>query len=368
MKNKYIATIVLHALGDTIGFKNGEWEFYGPDIINDNLLPVLELVYQFIGLGGVNGINLQGWQVSDDTLLHIDITKSLLNTTNNIDDIIKLIINRFIKTKKKYFISNIDKNLKTLLTHERAPGFTTMRSITALENNEKIKYDETSGGNGAAMRTLAVGLAYYNNLDKLIEISIKTSKITHTSAIGYLAGLTSAYMVSLAIQNINIEKWPFMLIDLLESNKVIKYINMNNKSEVKDYQIYLDKWKKYIELRFDNYKPNRDIMYNNFLYRTKFYLNNFVDPVYSRVPGESGYGVTIMAYDSLLDSGPYWEKLIFYSMLHIGDTDTVGCIAAGLYGALYGFGDVPESNLKYLEFKDKLYNLGEKLYNKFYTI
>jgi ADP-ribosylglycohydrolase len=52
-------------------------------------------------------------------------------------------------------------------------------------------------------------------------------------------------------------------------------------------------------------------------------------------------------------------------MLHIGDSDTTGCIAAGLYGAMYGFGDVPENNLKYLELKDKTYQFGKKLYEIF---
>ncbi len=42
-------------------------------------------------------------------------------------------------------------------------------------------------------------------------------------------------------------------------------------------------------------------------------------------------------------------------MLHSGDTDTTGCIAAGFYGAYYGYGDVPKDiinnieNIKYIK-------------------
>ena len=88
MKTKYNALLILHALGDTIGFKNGDWEFNYYDK-STTLEYVNELIYEFIALGGVNGINLRDWRVSDDTFFHIAICKSLLhydvnNDTNNI--------------------------------------------------------------------------------------------------------------------------------------------------------------------------------------------------------------------------------------------------------------------------------------------
>jgi ADP-ribosylglycohydrolase len=73
----------------------------------------------------------------------------------------------------------------------------------------------------------------------------------------------------------------------------------------------------------------------------------------------------IMAFDALLDCDGCWEKLIVYSMLHSGDSDTIGAVAAGLYGAKYGFGDVPDKMLTHLERKDELENLASKLYDKF---
>ena len=72
-----------------------------------------------------------------------------------------------------------------------------------------------------------------------------------------------------------------------------------------------------------------------------------------------------MAYDSILDCTGNWEKLLIYSGLHIGNTIAVATIAGAWYGAYYGWGDVPNNNLKYLEFKKELYDLGNKIYKKY---
>ena len=72
-----------------------------------------------------------------------------------------------------------------------------------------------------------------------------------------------------------------------------------------------------------------------------------------------------MSYDALLDARDNWEKLIYYSMLHVGDSDTVGAIAGGLYGALYGFKNVPDNLLAHIEQKNILYEISEKIFNKF---
>jgi hypothetical protein len=56
MKENYIATFILHALGDTIGFNNSDWEFnYSKE---SDLFTVIELICEFIDFGGVNGIDL----------------------------------------------------------------------------------------------------------------------------------------------------------------------------------------------------------------------------------------------------------------------------------------------------------------------
>ena len=44
--------------------------------------------------------------------------------------------------------------------------------------------------------------------------------------------------------------------------------------------------------------------------------------------------------------------------------DTVGAIAGGIYGALYGFKNVPERLLEHIEKKEEIEELAIKLYEK----
>jgi ADP-ribosylglycohydrolase len=78
--------------------------------------------------------------------------------------------------------------------------------------------------------------------------------------------------------------------------------------------------------------------------------------------GGNGPTSVIMAYDGLADCDGNWEKLMYYTMLHGGDSDTVGAIAGGFYGILYGYGNVPMRLLENIEMKDKLIDIAKKLY------
>jgi len=362
-EEKYIATLILHALGDTIGFKNGEWEFnYDMRVVPLNL--TLELLYEFISLGGINAINLDGWNVSDDTIMSMAIADGLIENYKNFNNLYDIF-------KKNYLIAYKEMDEALELKKNRHPGLTTIKSLDKLSKNKdwrKFTYDPLSGGAGASMRTAPIGLAFYgiNNRDKLIEVAIESSKMTHNSAIGYLGGLTTALYTAFAIEEIDITKWPYLMLELVDSERVRKYCNNNNDDEKRDYDEYIKYWKRYLETRFVNNEPVKTRAHTNLIFRIKYQYDNFVkDSKYSTMVGESGYSSTIMAYDSLIDAGNVWEKLVIYSMIHIGDSDTVGCIAGAWYGALYGFGDVPKNNLKYLEYKDRLTNIAKELFKKF---
>ena len=55
-----------------------------------------------------------------------------------------------------------------------------------------------------------------------------------------------------------------------------------------------------------------------------------------------------------------WKELCYRAVLHGGDNDSTGCIAAAWFGALYGFKTVPKINyevrisLVYLKIKNNL--------------
>jgi ADP-ribosylarginine hydrolase len=376
MEERYIATVVLHAVGDMIGFKNGEWEFNFNKKTSDITLNTNnEILYDFISLGGINDIDFSKWWVSDDTIMHLVVIDSLLEyqTDNNFDSFYKY-MHGLMKGAYLHMVED-EKNGK-----HRFMGDVTQRYIKKLSpNTDKIlkdarhmPYDPMSGGAGAAMRTSCIGLAYNGeeNRNKLIELSIESSRMTHNSPIGYLGGLTVALFVAFAIEGIDLYEWPYKLLEILESDKSKQFIRKNTnyeEDEIHDYETYISYWQRYIDTRFDDNIPIKTRAHANIIYRIRYHYNNFTaDNSKSMTVGDTGYSAPIMAYDALLDCDKKWEPLIVYSALHIGDSDTVACIACSWFGALYGFKNIPESNIKYLEFKKDLFDNGKKLYKKYY--
>jgi ADP-ribosylarginine hydrolase len=360
IEEKYISTMLLHALGDTIGFKNGEWEFYQKNNLYGS---TLEKLYEFIDLGGINHINLKNWIVSDDTILHMAIARSLLMPYNNFDDLenntVKMIVksndvmqNDIKNNKNRYIGNSVEKH-----------------SFLLKENNnwKNFEFDKMGGGNGASMRNNCIGLAFFgkNNRDKLINYAINSSKMTHVNPIGWLGGLSTALFTSFILEDINIQKWIPEMLQIIESENVKKYLNPNNKEEQLAFDEFVQCWKTYYESRFIRGKLIKPKSHSNLIQRLIFYNNIFdINPL-SKM-GLSGYAAVIVAYDCLLDSGNNWEKLVIYSMINVFDSDTIGAIAGGLFGTLYGMKNVPNENLKYLEFKDNLIKIGKLLYKKYF--
>ena len=366
-KDKCISIFLLHALGDTIGFKNGIWEFNFGNANYGDIRITIEIISEFISLGGISHIDLKDWNISDDTLLNYEIAKFILNIKNKVyneDDIIKL---------KKNISKMLEEQIK--LKIERGFGSTTFRSIQAWDDKtdqRHARYNIYSGGNGCSMRTFPIGISYHKDedLDKLIDTSIITSKLTHNSPIGFLGGFITAYFIKLALNDISIEKWPFLVIKMLESDKIKSYIDSDNDNIYFDYRNSIKVWKKYIELFFsEDKKPLKLKTSENLISRFKIMYD--IDKSlleienYKNIAGGNGQSAIIMAYNAVLDCEGNWEKLVYYSMLHGGDSDTVGAIAGGFYGAIYGSSDVPEHLLKHLEMKKELIEIGEKFYERY---
>jgi len=356
-KERIIACIILHALGDTIGFKNGEWEFnYGSNDKHDILKSITnEILYEFIELGGINDISLKGWHISDDTLFHMVVMESITSDYRDIDDLLKITISKHIHMLSKM---KDDENNGI----HRYPGNTTIKNIQKLKNGVKIPYNINDGGAGAAMKTLCIGLLY-DDVSNIMKISIEISRLTHNSTIGYLGGFVSALFTHYALKQIPINMWPFKLLEIFDSNAIDDYIRDTHGIEYfkKDKEVFIDKWKKYIDDKFEDKLPKYKKSSRHLIYRMDYYKKNISS---GKIIGSVGDDSVIIAYDCLLDSKKSWEKLVIYSMLNIGDSDTLGCIAGGWYGALYGMDRVPKKNLKYLEMKSDIIELANKLIKK----
>jgi ADP-ribosylglycohydrolase len=365
IKDKYLLTFVLHALGDTIGFKNSDWKM-DYDRRGD-IGTINEFVYEFIDLGGVNGIDISNWLISSDTIYHMAIANSVL---------------KFKKVVDKLFIDNTKNNIirayNRMISDKknrifRYEGATTARYLEQNKMKEgfdasNLPYDSKSGGNGVAGRSLCIGLAFWKeeDLNKLVEVSVKLGTITHNSPLGFLSGMTTALFTSFAIREIDITKWPHMLIKILESDLVKNFIKTEITEVQFDYMDYVRYWKKYIDTRFVDEKPIKSRSTSNLIFRIKYYYENFVKGTKSSGIAVSGFCAVIMAYDALLDCDGIWEKIIFYAILNPSDSSTVGAIAGGLYGAIYGLGDIPNKMLEHIEEGNELIKLGNKFYKNFY--
>ena len=83
------------------------------------------------------------------------------------------------------------------------------------------------------------------------------------------------------------------------------------------------------------------------------------------------YEAPMIAYEALLntwrpegDKRRQWIYLCEHSMLHGGDSDSTGIIAAACWGAMEGYTGVLENHYKNLEYRDRLASLGKKIHQK----
>jgi ADP-ribosylarginine hydrolase len=98
----------------------------------------------------------------------------------------------------------------------RAPGMTCIRSAKLLRNDgsnwRDLPFSSAGGGCGASMRAACIGLYFYNNMDKLIEVSIETGRTTHHNPLGYLGSFVAALFTAFSIQNIPSNEWLYLLL------------------------------------------------------------------------------------------------------------------------------------------------------------
>lgn len=372
-KKKFKACMVLAGLGDVIGYNNGIYEFnnsneftintIGHNFVEEGSNYTNFIIFDFISKCGFYNCPLPDMTISDDTILHLSVAKALIDSDEN---------NLFTNIEKN-MIKEINTPEKiTIMVNKYGIGNVTLDSLKKIINGShwsKLPYIEHGGGTGGCMRSMCIGLVYSNieQREKLIKIALLSTRITHNNTIAWLGSITCAFLISLAINNIEPNKWIFELISLLDSNIIDDIVKENIHEDyyyyMKDKKIFVDKWKKYQQIRFDKYKlrENKLMIFPN--YRSKFYHDTFSYDKNRIYPGAGGDDSVIIAYDALLDAKDNWEKLVIYSMLHVGDSDTTGSIAAAFYGATYGVTKMAKIMTKKFKMTDELSNIGSQLYD-----
>lgn len=370
-KNSNSYYSILYAIiGDIIGFGNGHTEFnYGFSQLVKSSKHALEIsaytsrhIFDFIYNGGFSGFKINNFKASDDSVLLLAVFDGVNESLNKSDDlIVETIKNKLVS----YYINDKDKT-------DRYYGNRTILSLERIfekkQDWKKRSFSSAAGGCGASIRCMPIGLFYsgVKNREKLMNISIESSRVTHNNPIGYLGGFASALFTALAIEKIHPEKWIKELIKYFEDDTIYNYIknkfSTNFKDEVDSHineaNNFYEGLLKYYKWTFtddiiDSFKDKISMTYlphRNFLFYKKF-----GDPrLYN--PGANGLDSILIAYDSLLQSQGNFEKLIYLSMLHAGDSDSTGCIAGAFFGAYYGNINLPD-NLTDIEFKNQLNDL-----------
>lgn len=373
---KYQASIYLAGIGDKIGFGNGKREKNFLDEIittdNPNWKLIGEgvssiLIFRFISEGAITGLDLTSLMFSDDTLMHLDTIKGLNYNYKDRDDLYNEICKYYLESFK-----NMEYARDVLLAGRQT--LEAIKNISSGVNWRNFSYNKSAGGNGGLMRTMCIGLAFYqsNSLLKLIESAIMISSITHPNCISFIGSIVSALFTSYALRDMNPETWIFELKTLLESDIIYNIIEKIKPSYIEffieDKKLFLYKLLTYIETSFEDY--NYLISDNNprAIYpwkRMLYYYENFSSNKKILFPGAGADDCIIIAYDCIMMSKNNYEKLIYVSMMNIGDTDTIGTLCSAWYGALYGFNKVP-SNLIDGEFYNVAKVYGSELYIKYY--
>jgi ADP-ribosylarginine hydrolase len=375
--DNYFASIYLAMIGDKIGFGNGDRERnYMSKMIesdsNQNFNSIIEgitnmLLFRFIAEGGITGLNMENLLISDDTEMHFGTLNGLISDYKTRNELYNNITNRYLEIFK-----DIGYMRDKLLA-----GRQTIEAIKSIKNGvdwRNFSYNNSAGGSGGPMRTMCIGLAFHQttSLLKLIETTIMITSITHPNCIAFIGSIASSLFTSYALRGLNPETWIFELINLLQSDVIdgiigrIKPLYIEYFKE--DKKLFLHKLLTYVETSFSDYNYIISELNVRSIYparRMIYYYDNFSTDKKVINPGAGADDCIIIAYDCLLMSKDNYEKLIFTSMINIGDSDTIGSIASAWYGALYGFKNISENIKEYSQYNE-IRNLVKKLYDKYY--
>lgn len=348
MEDKYTAICLLFALHDIIGYDMRRWT----DATTYEIKIYFEYISTFIDLGGISGYDISSLHFSQYTYYFRAFSKYLLKYYDKYG----LDYEKMKQYKQKYdkYIVNDTKN--KIIRNEYSAFFT----VIGIKSKKKHIDDYIAPSYKSIFISIPFALKFHSeeDLDKLIESTIFIANISVNEMLG---SFVSAYFITLGLRDVLIEKWIPLLLSILESDKIKKYIE-NNNDDQEDYLRFVRYWNIYYDTRFNNNKPIKTYTTNNLTFRIKYFHETFRNNDVNYF-GEESYYSLIIHYDALLSCDGVWEKFLYYSTMHHVWHATA--FAGALFGSVYLFNGVPEHFKNNIEQRDKMISLSKKMFNSF---
>jgi len=358
MKNRFINSILLSAIGDALGWMT-EFEKTLESIENKYETSAIGAFYnweKYVG-GRFNGYldKIKAGSYSDDTQLLLSVARSI-KPDGSLDN---------------YYFSKIE--LPAWLLYARGAGRTIKNAARKIErksaqwNSNFFTYKagkttldyKDSGANGAAMRILPIALANHKKEEKIKEQIFANSIVTH----GHPRAIAGAILYGIAVNSIlKFEKNKFGYEEFLtEIGK-----NIESKFELsflhkEEYLSWLNEWNKNSNSKFEDIYEKTVIEILNYLRETYKFLRDNKDTkdalksfgCYS--PETKGSGVSTVVAGIYL-ACKFFDKpetAIISAVNSIGtDTDSIAAFTGGLIGALYSEIMIPK---KWTSIQDAAY-------------
>ncbi|KAM6228145.1 LOW QUALITY PROTEIN: ADP-ribosylhydrolase ARH1-like [Porphyrio hochstetteri] len=341
----YEAAMVLSGVGDALGYRGGLWEYCTSGA---------QIHAELVELGGLGAITLEPpqWPVSDDTVLHLATAEGLATGLEG-EALLQELAQRYVAA-----MSDME---------GRKPGPTSILGTSQLRPGEpagyRIPFNPTGTGCGAAMRSLAIGLRYPHarELPTLIRVSIESGRMTHHHPTGYLGALAVALFGALGARGEPPERWGAELMRVLPlAWDYVEGAGVAVGDNAEAWPFFRDAWHRYLESRglLEGGGPATLPPLPSPAERDAAYLGWALQGW----PGRSGHDAPMVALEALLAAGGCWGDLCARGVLHGGDSDSTGTIAAGCWGLRWGLARVPPGLHRCLEHRGRLRDAARRLH------
>lgn len=257
---------------------------------------------------------------TDDTQMSLAVARALIEAGDGgLDELMSVMAREFVQW------STSDDN-------DRAPGCTCMTGCRRLASGTDWREAgvAASKGCGSAMRTAPIGLHYWQDEQRVIEVARASSLPTHGHPTAVAAAAASALLVRWALNDDDPAEYPHRLARVMRA--------MGDGDEV---AVLVER------------------------------IPDVLDEPPERVLREGGLGLSWTG-DEAVASALYcfcrsprdYRDTVVTAANTIGDSDSIACIAGAISGAYNGLGAIPAHWCRDVEDSGYLLEIADKLYDK----